>query len=46
MIEDIINELIEEIIEKSYTPNSYVGVSNMKVVNLDDVIQIIRDKLN
>lgn len=47
MTEENVNKLIEAIKEKAYVPNDWVGVSNIKTVRLEDVLNLIeqlRDK--
>lgn len=41
MEEKIIKEMIAKITEKSYVPGDWVGVSDVKSVRLDDVINIL-----
>lgn len=47
MTEEKVNELIEAIKEKAYVPSDWVGVSEIKSVRLEDVLNLIeqyRDK--
>ena len=43
MTEELIRELIEKIEEKAYVPSDWVGVSEIKVVGLNDVINILNE---
>ena len=43
MTEELIRELIEKIEEKAYTLNDWYGVSERKVVELDDVISVLNE---
>lgn len=43
MTEKIIRELTEKIEEKAYIPVDWVGVSEIKVVKLDDIINILNE---
>ena len=43
MTEDLIKEIKEKIEEKSYIPNDWDGVSERKVVNLNDVIDVLNE---
>ena len=43
MTEELIEELIEKIKKKAYTPSDWYGVSENKAVNLDDVIDILNE---
>lgn len=42
MEEKIIKEMITKITEKSYVPGDRVGISDVKSVRLDDVINILK----
>ena len=47
MTEENVDKLIEAIKEKAYVPSDWVGVSDIKTVRLDDVLDLIaelRDK--
>ena len=41
MEEKIIKEMIVKITDKSYVPGDWVGVSDVRTVRLDDVINIL-----
>ena len=43
MTEENVNKLIEEIKKKSYIPSDWVGVSDIKTVRLDDVLNLIEE---
>lgn len=43
MTEEIIKDLIEKIEEKAYVPSDWVGVTERKVVRLNDVINILKE---
>lgn len=41
MSDENLEKLIEMVKEKAYVPADWVGVSELKVVRLDDVLEII-----
>ena len=43
MTEENVNRLIEAIKEKAYVPGDWVGVSDVKTVRLDDVLDLIEE---
>ena len=43
MSEGLIKELIEKIEDKAYVPCDWVGVSENKIVSLNDVISILNE---
>ena len=43
MTEDLIKEITEKIEEKAYISNDWAGVSERKVVNLNDVIDVLNE---
>ena len=43
MTEELIKELIEKIEEKAYVPNDWYGLSDSKVVELDDVVSVLNE---
>lgn len=47
MSEENVQKLIEMVKEKAYIPGDRIGVSDKKVVRLDDVLEIIEElKIN
>ena len=43
MTEELVKELIEKIKEKAYVPSDWRGVTERKVVRLNDVINILNE---
>jgi hypothetical protein len=41
MTEENINKLIDGIMENAFIPNEWLGVSDIRVVRLDDVLMLI-----